>query len=144
VYYRVSGSNRVSYIGNSDKKKESLLRSMKLHVQYLQSLEDSDRVRKACLTYLKSWSWAFYPERLDIFAELEALARQLGGELETPRLTWKFAWMEPLFGRRTARRVQLEVQEKKASLIRSWDKAMFEWENRNVPPGQANYDQRTR
>jgi len=34
VYYRVSTSNRVSYIGNSDKKKDSLLLSIKLHIQY--------------------------------------------------------------------------------------------------------------
>jgi glycosyltransferase involved in cell wall biosynthesis len=137
VYYRSSGSNSVSYIGNSDKKRESLLRSMKLHIQYLQSLEDSDRVRKACLTYLRSWSWAFHPDRPDMFAELQAVARQLGGQLETPRLTWKFAWMEPLFGWRTARKMQLAVQDKKTSLIRSWDKAMFDWENRNAPSGHS-------
>ena len=55
IFYRVSGSNRMSYIGNSDKKKDSLLLSMKLHIQYLRSLEESERVRKACLTYLQNW-----------------------------------------------------------------------------------------
>ena len=48
--------NRISYIGTSDnKKKDSLLLSMKLHIQYLRSLENSERVRKACLTYLQNW-----------------------------------------------------------------------------------------
>ena len=53
IYYRASGTNSVSYIGNSDKKKESLLFSMKLHIQYLRSLEESERVRKACLAYIQ-------------------------------------------------------------------------------------------
>ena len=30
---------------------------------------------KACVTYLQNWYGAFYPERPDIVAELEALAR---------------------------------------------------------------------
>jgi glycosyltransferase involved in cell wall biosynthesis len=130
VFYRASGPASISYIGNSDKKKESLLRSMKLHVQYLRSLEESERVRKACLSYFGSWSWAFYPDRPDLFAELKTLAEQLGGQLDPPRLSWKYAWIESLFGRRAARQVEVFAQEKKASLIRGWDKAMFEWERR--------------
>ena len=66
--------NSVSYIGSSNRKKESLLRSMKLQIQYLQSLEQSDRVRRACLAYLQAWYLAFYPERPDLVAELELLA----------------------------------------------------------------------
>ena len=46
VFYRASNSSRISYIGNSDKKKDSLVLSMKLHIQYLRSLENSERVRK--------------------------------------------------------------------------------------------------
>src|SRR6266516_3827397 len=53
IYYRASGANSVSFIGNSDKKKESLLFSMKLHIQYLRSLEQSERVRKASLAYIQ-------------------------------------------------------------------------------------------
>src|ERR1700720_3647276 len=49
VFYRVTSSNRWSYVGTSDKKKDALLLSMKLHIQYLRSLEESERVRKSCL-----------------------------------------------------------------------------------------------
>jgi glycosyltransferase involved in cell wall biosynthesis len=137
VYYRSSGSNRASYIGNSEKKMESLLRSMRLHIQYLQSLETSDRVRQACLKYIQSWSIACYPEAPEIFAELQAMASQLGGQLEPPRLTWKIAWLEPFFGRRAVQRTLIAFQEKRASLIRTWDKAMYEWENRNALPRRS-------
>jgi glycosyltransferase involved in cell wall biosynthesis len=132
MYYRASGSGQLSYVGNSDKKKESLLRSMKLHIQYLQSLENSSRVHNACLTYLRSWTFAFYPERPDLFAELQTLAIQLGGQLAPPRLSWKFAWVEAMFGQRSARKMQMAVQEKKAALARSWDKAMFDLETRKA------------
>src|SRR6185437_15105882 len=53
VFYRSTGSASISFIGNSQVKRESLLRSMKLHIQYLRSLEESERVRRACLTYLQ-------------------------------------------------------------------------------------------
>ena len=73
VFYRLSGPGSISHLGNSDKKRESLLRSMKLHIQYLRSLEESERVRKACLQYMQNWYAAFYPARPDLVAELQML-----------------------------------------------------------------------
>jgi len=55
---------------------------MRLHVQYIRSLEDSERVRKACLNYLHTWYENFYPDRPDIIAELQSLAAELQGRLE--------------------------------------------------------------
>lgn len=126
VFYRLTPSNRLSYIGTSDAKKEAMLVSMKLHIQYLRSLEDSDRVRKACLTYLETWSQEFYPERTDIFSELQALAVQLGSHLDEPRLRWKYAWMKSILGYRTAKTAQMIFPQLKASLLQRWDKAMYE------------------
>jgi len=130
VFYRVSGPKSVSYIGNSDKKKDSLLLSVKLHIQYLRSLEDSERVRKACLTYLQTKCIDFYPERPDILAELHNMAAQLQGCLETPRLRRKYAWMEPILGWRTAKRIQNAIPQKRAWLDRCLDKAMHNFEVR--------------
>ena len=128
IFYRVMGSNRISYIGNSDKKKDSLLLSMKLHIRYLRSLEDSERVRRACLTYLQNWYHNFYPERPEIVAELQALAAQLRGHLEVPRLRWKYAWMKPIFGWKVAKRAQVTLPQLKASCVRHYDKAMYRLE----------------
>jgi glycosyltransferase involved in cell wall biosynthesis len=130
IYYRQRGSSQLSYVGNSDKKKKSLLLSMKLHIQYLRSLEESDRVRKACVTYMQNWFGNFYPERPDLVAELQSLAVQLGGHLEPPRLPWKYAWMKPVFGRKAARRAQMMLSLLKASCIGRWDKAMFRLETK--------------
>ena len=125
IYYRVSPSNRISYIGGSGKKKDSLLLSMKLHIQYLLSLEDSERVRKACLVYMQNWYHNFYPERIDSVMELQALAAQLQGRLEAPRLRWKYAWMKPIFGWKVAKWAQSALPIFKTSCLRQYDKAIF-------------------
>ena len=137
IFYRLNGWNRISYIGNSDKKKDSLLLSMKLHVQYLRSLEESERVRKACLTYLQTWYLDFYPERPDIVAEIHALAAQLQGRVEVPRFRWKYAWMKPIFGWKAAKWAQGTLPEMKSHLARGWDRAMFKLESRQAAPGRA-------
>ena len=105
-----------------------MLLSMKLHIQYLRSLEESERVRKACLTYLQTWFNLFYPERSDMVAELQALAAELQGHLEPPPLRWKYAWMKPIFGWKTAKQAQMTLPQLKASVARSWDKAMYRLE----------------
>src|SRR5215475_9123549 len=104
IYYRASGANQVSFIGNSDKKKDSLLLTIKLHIQYLRSLKDSEGVRKACLAYIQTWCYNFYPERPDLMQEAQQLAAMLGGRLEVPKLSWKYLWIQKLFGFTAAKR----------------------------------------
>ncbi|HEY6127064.1 MAG TPA: glycosyltransferase [Candidatus Acidoferrum sp.] len=132
VFYRANDGNRISFIGKSRKKKKSLLRSMKLHIQYIRSLEDSERVRKACLTYMQNWYGNFYPDETDAIAELQALAAELQGHLEIPSLRRKYAWMTPVFGRPTADWAQRVLPELKTKLKRNWDKRMFEFEARRA------------
>jgi glycosyltransferase involved in cell wall biosynthesis len=128
VFYRVTTTTRLSHIGNSDEKKHAMIRSMKLHIQYLRSLEDSERVRKACLTYMQNWYHNFYPERPDLVAELQAVAAQLQGRLEEPRLRWKYAWMKPVFGWKAAKWAQTSLPQLKASYSRNCDQAMYRLE----------------
>jgi glycosyltransferase involved in cell wall biosynthesis len=136
VFYRNTPSNRLGQIGTSDKKKEALLASMKLHIGYLRSLEDSDRTKAACLTYMQNWLDNFYPERPDLVAELQKIARELHGRLEAPRLSWKYSWMRPILGSRGAKRAQVVLPQFKASLIRQWDKTMYRLENRRAFSGR--------
>jgi len=125
MYYRATGGKQISYIGNSDKKKESLLLSMRLHIQYLRSLEESERVRKASLAYIQTWYRNFYPERADLVQEAQQLAAMLGGSLETPKLPWKYLWIQKLFGWRAAKQVRQRWNQYKLSVKRSWDKSLF-------------------
>lgn len=132
VFYRITPSARLSRIGTSDRKKDAMLIGMKLHIEYIRSLEDSQRVRRACLAYLQTWYENFYPERQDIVAELQALAAQLGGHLEEPRLRWKYAWLKPVFGWKAAKWAQRALPLLKASCIRHCDKAIYRLEASRV------------
>jgi glycosyltransferase involved in cell wall biosynthesis len=129
VYYRASGSHRVSYIGNSDKKKDSLLLAMKLQIQYIRSLEDSERVHKACLTYLQNWYPSFYPGRPDLIAEVKSLATALHGQLKEPVFRWKYAWLEPLFGRNAADWAQRVFPHIRHQFVRQCDKTLHKLES---------------
>jgi glycosyltransferase involved in cell wall biosynthesis len=131
VFYRVTPSSRWSFVGTSDKKKYALLLSMKLHIKYLKSLEESERVRSACLTYLGTWFENFYPERPDLVDELQSIAAEFNGHLEEPRLRWKYAWIQSILGWRAAKRAQMALPQFKASVLRAWDKIMYRLQSRN-------------
>ncbi len=132
VYYRLAGASSLSYIGKSNRKLEAQWISMKLHIGYLRSLVDDARARAACVTYLQNWMVFYYPERLDLFQEAADLAKSLGGELHVPRLSWKYSWIEPIFGRAQARRAQIVLPRIKWSLVRGWDRTLFRLENRKL------------
>jgi glycosyltransferase involved in cell wall biosynthesis len=131
VFYRAAGASSLSYIGNSDKKREAQMISMKLHISYLRSLDDSPRARAACVQYLQNWLVYFWPDRMDIVADAQQMAKALGGELKQPYLSWKYSWIEKLFGWPLAHRAQVLLPRLKWSVIRKWDQTMFRLENRS-------------
>lgn len=128
VYYRISGASRLSYISRSDKKMEAQLLGMKLQIGYLRSMADDARVRAACVTYLQNWLINFYPNRMDLVKEAQQLAAELGGRLNPPDLSWKYRWLQKIFGWPAARAAQVNYNEWKASALRSWDRLMFRLE----------------
>jgi len=129
-YYRMSGPNSLSKVDRSNRKLDSLWLSMQLHISYLRSLEESERTRRACVTYMQNWLKWFYPDRLDIIEQAENMAASLGGCLEFPRLRWKYDWIRPIFGYELAKRAQFLVPQLKWHIASSWDKALFVLENR--------------
>src|SRR5438552_360853 len=142
VFYRQSGFDRLSNIGRSDKKLESQFLSINLHVSYLRSLEESERVRIACVAYLQTWFGWFLGERPDLARELEDLATSLGGRLKAPRLPWKYLWIQKLFGWTAAKRVRQRWNRYKSSALIGWDKVLFRlksetWQS-GLEPAAAN------
>jgi glycosyltransferase involved in cell wall biosynthesis len=125
VFYRASGVGALSYIAGSSRKLEAQFASMQMHIGYLRSLEDSQRVRAACVRYLQNWLSAFYPERPDIVARAERLAADLGGSLEPPGFSWKYAWIQAVGGPDLAKRAQMLSRRARWSVSRSLDKALF-------------------
>lgn len=119
VYYRASGNTSLSYIGSSERKVRAQWHSMRLHIDSVLSLEDSDMVRAACVTYLNNWLIHFYPDYPEIVGEAGRLAASLGGRLETPPLSWKYMWVKALFGWGAAKRFQMTARSVRWSAQRS-------------------------
>jgi glycosyltransferase involved in cell wall biosynthesis len=124
TYYRASPGS-LSSVDSSDKKLESAWLSIRLHIKYLQQMEDSERTRETALGFLQTWLNIFNPCRMDIIEQMQKLAGKLGGEVRCLRLVeplrWKFAWMEGVFGRRLAFWAQKRLPQVKHFVVRHWD-----------------------
>jgi hypothetical protein len=105
-----------------------------LQIGYLLAMEDSDRVRAACVTYLQTWLRNFYPNRPDLVQEAQQLAASLGGRLSLPKASWKYAWIENLFGFGAAKHTQLYYNRGKSCAIRAWDKILCSFDRRSGLP----------
>jgi len=139
TYYRAPGaafSGSLSYIGVSDKKIKAHWLSMQLHIGYLRSLEDSKRVRTACVNYLQRSLIHFYREDPEIVRQAELLAEELGGMLNVPYLSWKYSWVKLVVGWSQAKRVALVARKIRWSSQKLWDEALFHLEDRG-PVGQS-------
>jgi glycosyltransferase involved in cell wall biosynthesis len=137
MFYRQANADRLSIIARSNRKLESQLLSMKLQIGYLLSLEKSERVREACIRFLQEWMIYFYPERPDLVSELEQLAAEVGGKLEVPMLSWKYAWIQKLFGWSAAKQAQIRYNRYKTGALRLWDKALFNLQSGGVRRWEA-------
>jgi len=140
-YYRAPGAafgGSLSYIGQSEKKIKAHWLSMQLHISYLRSLEDSERVRVACVNYLQRSLIHFYREDPDIVKQATQMAKALGGELRTPYLSWKYSPVRVIFGWSLAKRIALFSRKIRWSSQKLWDKTMLYVENRG-PVGQSEH-----
>ena len=124
VFYR-RGFDSLSYIGTNQRKLDAQFLSIQLSIEYIRSMEDSPRVREACVSFLNTWLMSYYPERMDLVKKLEQMAAELGGKLDAPGLGWKYGGIQKCFGWVAAKRTQARYNRLKAGLLRGWDRAMF-------------------
>ena len=122
-YYRRSNADSLSK-KTSAKACKSLFRSIILCIDYLRSLEDSERTKAACLNYLHVWLPYFYPEKEDILRQISELARELGGGLRPPTLGWKYFVVEKLFGYKKAKKAQDIIRKYKFALVKNMERML--------------------
>jgi GT2 family glycosyltransferase len=130
VYYRALGSDSLSQVEQSNRKLDALWHSMQLHIGYLRSVEDSPRSREACVAYLQRRLIYFCPDRPDLAQAAEQMARDLGGQLAPPQLSWKYSWIKAITGWGLAQKASLSLRRSKSSAKRLVDKTLFRLENR--------------
>src|SRR5260370_9389522 len=132
VYYRAFRFNSLSYIGRFPEKIEAHWLSMQLHIQYLRSSEDSPRVHAACIEFIRSSLIHFYPENRHIVKQAEQIATELGGELGVPWLSWKYHWLQTLFGCGVAKPLQVQARRVRWWGERRWDRILSRIETTEV------------
>jgi glycosyltransferase involved in cell wall biosynthesis len=120
-YYRATGSGSLSQIGFSRGKMESQLLSLEWNIARLRAVEESERVRSACIAYLQKYLVYFDPENPDLIQRAQQLAESLGGKLSPPRLSWKYAWIQAVLGWRAAKKAQFHCSKVRGSILRALD-----------------------
>jgi len=129
VYYRAFQFASLSYIGRFPHKIEAHWSSMQLHIRYLRSFGDDDRVRAACLQFMRDSLIYFYPETSHIVGEANRLAAELGGTLGVPPLSWKYSWLKVCFGWFAVKPAQNVARKIRWGLARRIDHLLFRLED---------------
>jgi glycosyltransferase involved in cell wall biosynthesis len=128
-YYRKSNPKSLSK-DLSEKALEGIFFAKTLCIGYLLSLEDSERTRAACLKYLQEGISRIYPEHTEILKKANELAEELGGKLSPPVLNWKYSMVKDVAGWSFADRIKRAKVMLKASIIRNWDKLLYDLSNK--------------
>ena len=123
-YYRVGNIGSLS-ASTSDKASESMLLSKSLCIQYLLSLENSERTKAACLNSLQTLLSSFSPGQKELIAKINDLASELGGSLKPPRVNWKHYPVEMLLGREGRIKTMNNWRAVKYLMRRNWDKLLY-------------------
>lgn len=132
VFYRIAGPGSLSSIGQSRKKIESYLLGVSLEIRHMRSVEDSPRMRSACLRKLQRGYHNFYPNQPDLMLEVEELAVSLGGKLEVPQIDRKYLYLHKIFGLNATRRLRAIYNRSKWAVVGAWDAILLYLEKRSL------------
>jgi len=124
-YYRVGNLGSLS-TSTSDKTCESLVLALSLSVQYLLSLENSERTRSACLNLLQIWVPFLYPDKEEWLRKMDVLASQLGGQLTPPEVSWKYSLINKCFGWKATKKVITECRRIKLKAVKTLDRVLHD------------------
>jgi glycosyltransferase involved in cell wall biosynthesis len=119
TYYRVGDGGSLNNV-RSHAAVRALYTSKATCIEYLLSMEDSPRSRRACVQLLQDWMWDFHG-REDVVADAQALAARLGGSLTPPALKWKYRPIEWLFGYEAACQARRTLPYLRAQATRRLD-----------------------
>jgi hypothetical protein len=63
--------------------------------------------------------------------EAEQLAGSLGGRLSIPKASWKYTWIEKLFGFGAVKHTQSYYNPAKSFALKAWEKMMYSVDHRS-------------
>jgi glycosyltransferase involved in cell wall biosynthesis len=122
-YYRIGNLSSLNH--NSERALSSLLLALTSCVRHLLSIDDSPRAKKACLQFLQDWFDLFYSGPAVLVQELEAFASGLGGHLEEPQFSWKYAPVHRVLGWQAANSMRRYVRSRRMLTERALDEFLY-------------------
>jgi glycosyltransferase involved in cell wall biosynthesis len=132
TYYRIGNLRSLNW-SRSDKSLQALFLSLRLSIDHLLRLENSERTRRASRALLETWLTVFYPEKEAIVSMILALGRELGGELTVPPLKVRYYPIELIFGRTLAKRASILLPQAKLIVSRHLDRLWYQLDSWSVP-----------
>jgi glycosyltransferase involved in cell wall biosynthesis len=123
-YYRRGSPKSISG-GLSKKAKQSAILSKILCITYLRAIEDSEKTRKASLEFLKYDLDYHYLEQTSIKQHVNALAKELGGELSPPAKNWRLSLARVFLGRNLAEKTRRLWWVSNILAKANWDKLLY-------------------
>jgi glycosyltransferase involved in cell wall biosynthesis len=122
-YYRIG--NLTSLNHNSERALSSLLLALTSCVRHLISIDDSPRAKKAGLQFLQDWFSLFYLGPAALVEELQGFASGLGGRLEEPQFSWKYAPIRRVLGWQAAHSACKYLRSRRMLTERALDEFLY-------------------
>ena len=122
-YWRIGNEASFSYRReDSVDSLRAMLESSRRCIGHFRALEDSERSRKACVTFLRNRLIYYYPRHKEMLEEIYALAEELGGSLSTPPLLPQYELVRALFGWKAAKKSRDLIGGTKQQFSRCFDR----------------------
>jgi glycosyltransferase involved in cell wall biosynthesis len=122
-YYRIGNLSSLNH--NSERALGSLLLALTLCIRHLLSIDDSPRAKKAGLQYLQDWFPLFYSGPAGLVTEMESFASSLGGHLQEPPFSWKYAPIRRVLGWQAAHAVCKYLRSRRMLTERALDEFLY-------------------
>lgn len=99
-YYRIGTVGSLNWnMETSSESLQSLVLSLKLSIEHLLKMEDSERTREASARYLRAFLQYFYGCDYRFYEDLrDFAANRLQNDLEAPSVSWKYRPLEAIAG----------------------------------------------
>ena len=123
-YWRVGNFNSMSQNRSQEAIEARFVSTFKC-INHLRSLKEDERTRSASLKFLQTGLLEFYPDQTAILEKANDLAKELGGKLTPPPLSWKYSIIKQVFGWRIAKKVLKLTRGFKVLVLRNWDKLFY-------------------
>jgi glycosyltransferase involved in cell wall biosynthesis len=126
-YYRIGIPGSLNWgMATSQTKLDALFLSLQLSIRHLMDLENSERTKSASMKYIEIFSHYFYGCDEEFIHQVGDFASRLGGHVDMPKTSWKYAPLEKFLGRHATFKIQQNWRGAKMLVSGKIDKLLYD------------------